>query len=375
MKVKTLNLFVLFILFCQNIKAQSSYDPGYVLTIENDTINGYILNDIDSKLAYKISFKNELSDSTITQYTTKELLGFGFTSGRVFERMQIKNKNQASTDSSNVFAKKLIDGKIDLYIWRHKKINSNDYFITNNRSGREAQLTKPKNERKEIDGKIYSKTNYKYKNQIVYVENDGTLEAKRSKRLKFGEKAIGKEILSYNRNFQEEYPIKKYEEPYEFSYDILAGIPLTFNEENTAFMIGFFRNKTFVEKTNRISYLSGIIYRYWSSNDGNLDYQYESGTPNYRQQILNIIPVGVKFQGNSGRVIPYGYIGAGIAAMINTNHVIEDYENVGSQTTFGGIYPTVNAGVGAKIKVNSNYILTEIAPTRLAVYFNVGYSF
>ena len=161
MKVKTLNLFVLFILFCQNIKAQSSYDPGYVLTIENDTINGYILNDIDSKLAYKISFKNELSDSTITQYTTNELLGFGFTSGRVFERMQIKNKNQASTDSSNVFAKKLIDGKIDLYIWRHKKINSNDYFITNNRSGREAQLTKPKNERKEIDGKIYSKTNYK----------------------------------------------------------------------------------------------------------------------------------------------------------------------------------------------------------------------
>ena len=193
--------------------------------------------------------------------------------------------------------------------------------------------------------------------------------------MKFGEKAIGKEILSYNRNFQEEYPIKKYEEPYEFSYDILAGIPLTFNEENTAFMIGFFRNKTFVEKTNRISYLSGIIYRYWSSNDGNLDYQYESGTPNYRQQILNIIPVGVKFQGNSGRVIPYGYIGAGVAAMINTNHVIEDYENVGSQTTFGGIYPTVNAGVGAKIKVNSNYILTEIAPTRLAVYFNVGYSF
>ncbi|MBP1838892.1 hypothetical protein [Formosa algae] len=374
MKHKKLNLFILIVLLGHSLYSQDKYNSGYVLTTKKDTINGFILNKIDSELAYKISFKRNLLDETNIEYTPNELLSFSFSSGRVFERKKIMNDNKTSKDSLYIFAKRIVKGKIDLFVWRHEKYNSKDFFIINNNSKREAQLIKPKKNKIKLDGKSYSKKDSKYKNYISYVKKDENLEAENNNNLSFGEKSISKDIISFNRNFQDEYPIEIYKEPFEYNYDILGGIPLSLKSEELHFRIGVYRNKTFIEKSNKFSYLNGIVYHHWSDKDKNWNKQYPNGTSNYRWQMLNIIPVGIKFQTNPKNIILYGYIGAGAAVLMMTDYIIEDYENVGSQKDFLFL-PTVNVGLGAKIKVNSNFILTELTPTMNGVFFNVGYSF
>lgn len=376
MKKKTINLFILLIILGQSLYSQDKYDPGYVVTTKKDTINGFIMNKIDYELAYKISFKRNLLDKTIIEYAPSELLGFRFNSGRAFERKRITNNKLAANtkDSLYIFAKNIIKGKIDLFVWRHKNNNSKDFFIINNSSKRQAQLFKSKPSIVKVEGKTYSKKNNRYKNLITYVKSDESLKPDKKNNLRFDEKSIRKDITSFNRNFQDEYPLEIYEEPYENNYDFLVGIPFRLKQDELHFRIGIYRNKTFIEKSNKVSFINGVIYHHWSDNDKEWNSEYKNGTSNYSWQMLNIIPIGIKYQSNSKHIIPYVFLGVGAVALLMKDHIIEDYEVVGNQNKFI-FFPTVNIGLGTKIKLNSNYIITEITPTFNGVFFNVGYSF
>lgn len=374
MKNGKIILLLLIILLGQSLYSQDKYNSGFVVTLKKDTIDGFILNKTDSELAYKISFKRNVLDETAIQYNSNELLRFGFYTGRVFERKKLANDNQTAKDSLYIFAKRIIKGKIDFFVWRHKNNNSKDFFVTNNSSKREAQLIKPNKTEIKLDGKTYSKKDNKYKNNLVYVKMDENLGTDKNNNLRFSEKSISKNLISFNKNFQDDYPTEIYNEPFKYNYDILVGIPFTLKSEELHFRIGVYRNKTFTDKSNTISYLNGIVYHHWSDNDKKWNNQYQNGTANYRWQMLNIIPAGIKFQTNSKNIIPYGYIGVGAAVLMNSDYIIEDNEIIGNQKNFVFL-PTVNVGIGAKIKVKSNFIITEITPTMNGVFFNVGYSF
>ncbi len=373
MNKKTVNLFALILLLCQFANAQSTYESGYIVTTKNDTINGFIRNEMDSELANKISFKKNSSDALVIEYSTNELLAFGFSSGRIFKRMSLTSPKKTTQDTTFVFAKRLVKGKIDFYVWRHKQINSKDLFVVNNESQRKGHLTSPKKNKVKVDGKTYNESDNKYKRSLTYVKNDISLESKNNKNLRYGEKSIGKDIMAFNTNFQDEFPTEKYKEPIEYKYTILAGMPLSFDSIKLHFRVGLFRDKTFTEKSNKFSFLTGIVYQHWSE-DETWDNRYQNGTSNYKWQMLNVIPFGIKFQTNTKHVIPYAYFGVGVAVLMMTDYVIENYENVGSETDFV-FFPTVNVGVGAKIKVKSNFIITELTPTINGIFFNVGYSF
>ena len=374
MKQAKINLLTLIILLSQSLYSQDKYNPGYLVTIKNDTINGFILNKIDSELAYNISFKKDLLDKNIIVYNSNELLGFGFNSGRVFERKKLEDNHHTAKDSLNVFAKRIVKGKIDLYVWRHKKDNSKDFFITNNTSKREVHLQEPKKSEVKLDGKTYSKKDNKYMNDLIFIKMDENTEPSKIKDVRYGEKSISKDIISFDKNYQEKYPMEIYKEPFKYSYDALVGIPFNLNADELNFRIAVYRNKNFIEKSNTISYINGIIYQYWSNKNEKWGNQFQYGTSNYRSQILNIVPVGVKFQTNSKKIIPYGYVGLGAMVVMNSDYIIENYDITGTQNSFTFL-PTVNIGAGVKIKVNNNFILTEITPALNGIFFNVGYSF
>ena len=368
-----INLSILIILLGQSFYAQDKYHAGFVVTMNKDTINGFILNKVDSELADSISFKQNSLDETIKKYNPEELLGFGFSSGRMFERKKLGNDNEVAKDSAYVFAKRIVQGKIDVFVLRHKNNISKEFFIENNSTKRKAHLIKPQKSEVKLNGKTYSNKDNKYKNYIAYVKSEENVDPKKNK-LRFGEKSISKNIISYNKNSQDNYPIEVYQEPFAYKYDIVVGIPFSLKSEELLFRAGVYRNKTFTDKSKTLSYFTGVVYNHWSRKDKNWDNKFKTGTSNYRWQMLNVIPVGFKFQTNSKNIIPYGYLGVGAAVIMITDYVIEDYEITGSEKDFIFL-PTVNVGVGVKIKVNSNFILTEITPTINGVFFNLGYSF
>ena len=360
----------------QSFYAQNEYKPAYIITTEQDTIQGYIQFNVDAELSENISFKKNLTDAAVTSYNPSQVVGFNFENGRTFKRMKVSNNNKIAQDSSFVFAKQLVKGKIDLLVWRKDRNNTKDYFVINNDSKRQARLIKPKKTEIKQDGKTYSRKDTKFKNHLAFVKHDLNLESRSYEKLKFSDNSIRKEVIAFNEESQKEFPLTIYKEPYDYTYTILVGSPFEHEQDELRFRLAVYRNKTFVEKTNQFSFLSGVVYHHYSHSRGWDSEKYNSfnGTSNYIWQMLNIIPVGIHFQTNAQQVIPYGHFGVGAAALMMTDYIIEDNINVGDQKEFV-FFPTLNVGVGLKIKVKSNYIVTEITPTMNGVFFNAGYAF
>jgi hypothetical protein len=93
------------------VNAQTKYEPGFIITIDSDTINGFLLDEIDANMAYGIEFKKTPQDFQPKKIKSFELLGFGFNNGRIFERIQISENRDLQNDSSSVLVKKIVTGK------------------------------------------------------------------------------------------------------------------------------------------------------------------------------------------------------------------------------------------------------------------------
>ena len=77
---------ILSVVAISEIVAQSAFESAYIITRDNDTINGYILEKTDAEMARKIQFKTD-KNSVIKNYRSNELSGFGFDYGRVFHQI------------------------------------------------------------------------------------------------------------------------------------------------------------------------------------------------------------------------------------------------------------------------------------------------
>ncbi len=373
MKRKYRVIVLLASVFLLNITNAQTVSPGYIVTTEKDTIRGFIIDQTDAELGLGIEFKKELSNPKASYFSSGDLLGFGFNYGRLFERVSMEDD---SNDSVKVFAKRIVQGKIDMLVWRRLKGDSPYIFLTNKPSRREVYMTRPREKSASKDSEVPNTLDKKkHIGLLIYVKSDSSNSLPDEEDFRYSKKSITKNIQAYNSSFDKDFPVSQYKDPKKFTYDITVGTPILWTPEGFNFRVAFYRNKTLPEKSRKISLTRGISYRHWTEGE-----EYEGDLKNvddnYRQQLLTIIPIGVNVHGNSGRIRPYAYIGVGLTFLLMTNHHIVNYENTGDSYTFVPI-PSVNIGAGAKIKVGSNFILCELTPAGAGggLYLNLGYSF
>lgn len=365
------NTFLILVIFfaVSPILAQN-FEPGYIVTSENDTLRGSIKNETDANLSTKVFFKKE--GGMVEKYTTGDLLAFGFSNGRTFERQVVTTFTPEGTDSTFVFAKNLIRGKIDLYVLRFPHRFKPDIFLSNNTTNKTVYLPKPvKREIIGKDGKKYNGRDYRYAGNLDLIKAESS-PASNSKPIRFSENSIKKDIIAYNENFQQEYPVKVYEEEVKYGYDLLVGIPIkTLNGFH--FRTGLYRNKSLVERTHNFTFMQGIVYHHWSNEDTEPP-GFKNGSSNFKWQLLNVIPLGLKFHGDHKNIQPYGYAGVGLAVGMLTDQVVEDYVFNGDRSTSIFLLPTFNVGLGLRVRVGKTYLITEFTPTINGVFLNVGLS-
>lgn len=366
-----MKFFILFILSIAAIpfaSAQDTFVPGFIITEEQDTINGYLLEKTDAELARKVIFKREKKGISKT-YKPAELLGFGFDNSRIFRKMATILSPEE--DTTYVFAKNLVKGKIDLYVLRYANQNNPDIFLINNNTSARVELSRPESRRFfRKNGKIYSPFNFSYVSKLRLIKGDSSAFDARSYP-KYSERRIKNDILNYNRAHANEYPIEVYKEELKFNYDFLAGIPVSSSVE-LHFRVGVYRNKSRVERTTNFSVMQGIVYHHWSKDENQVPVIQE-GNSNYRWQFLNVIPLGINFHGNSKIVQPYGYAGVGFGVALMNDHIIGNGEIQGEETKFW-FSPTLNFGVGAKIRLGRTFLITELTPTINGLFWNAGFS-
>ena len=94
MKISTAFIVCISLFFLSNeLTAQSKeYIKGYMVTLENDTIGGYIKDDKREVLAYQFSFKKTM-DGRAQTITPPEAKGFYFAPSFYFEnKKKVQNK-------------------------------------------------------------------------------------------------------------------------------------------------------------------------------------------------------------------------------------------------------------------------------------------
>jgi hypothetical protein len=86
--------------------AQGELEPGYLVKVDGDTVSGYIIYEVDSKLSERVKFYSNQEEEEPQIFEPTDLKAFGFNTGRVYESVKI------GSDSTVYFGKKVSTGKI-----------------------------------------------------------------------------------------------------------------------------------------------------------------------------------------------------------------------------------------------------------------------
>lgn len=136
-------------MFFNKANAQFDYRPGYIITHDNDTIEGKILYSGDNNLCSRCKFKNDSIKKNI--YSPATLKAYRFIEGRYFVSKKV--------DNQIVFLELLIDGELDVFYYRNSA--GNDVYY--------------------IERDTIPLTELKYEEKILY-RPDGTMYESKSKR-------------------------------------------------------------------------------------------------------------------------------------------------------------------------------------------------
>ena len=159
-----LKLLLIAFLFIGSLKGQSVFHPGYIITNQNDTIQGLIDFRGEVRNAKKCYFKKKSTDDA-QEYSPFMIKGYRFVDGKYYVSRTIKDNDGKEVQ---VFLEFLLNGIDDLYFYAEPAINH--YYIEKS----DGQLIELTNERNlvSIDGKDYYKESKKYIGLLRYVFGD-----------------------------------------------------------------------------------------------------------------------------------------------------------------------------------------------------------
>jgi hypothetical protein len=163
--MKKLALTTLIIHLSVLLYAQHDFRPGYIITLNNDTIKGLIDNNPDQENAVYCNFKND-STSEIKTYASTDLKEYVFNDGKHYIQKNIKFLS-AMAPSTSYFLERVSTGIINLYYI--KNLGFHYYFIE--KSDELYELTNEKISYIE-NGVTYTKLSEKYKHVFSMLMND-----------------------------------------------------------------------------------------------------------------------------------------------------------------------------------------------------------
>ncbi len=113
--MKFIKCLVILCLLCPYLPAQQIFDPGYIITLNRDTVKGFIKDDLESELISAVKFKND-EGSVLKEYGPADLLGFAI-SKDIYKSMKFVNTAEDSV-TETAFVKQLVKGEYNLYAYR-----------------------------------------------------------------------------------------------------------------------------------------------------------------------------------------------------------------------------------------------------------------
>lgn len=189
---KLLFLLVITLLFSASLFAQIHYyAPGFVITNEGDSIQGEIALKGFISNSTVCTFRKNKDENTI-DYSPKDISAYGFNEGRFYLAKDIYVKE----DSMRVFLEVLIDGIVDMYLYRTIE---KDYFFAE-REG--IDLIELRDIQKIVrkDGRDYAQDNKEFMGILMHVFNESRETQKKVETIKLTPRSLIKVAKNYHDN-------------------------------------------------------------------------------------------------------------------------------------------------------------------------------
>ncbi len=156
-------LLVVLLLLGNKASCQEDYKPGYIITNENDTVQGFINLKTNITNSKQCDFKTSMS-AEATIYAPRDIYAYRIDDIKYYCSKQITRADTTAT----IFLEFLINGVVNLYYM--KTYNQDYYYVEKN-----GQLHELSNEEHIVKDKYnvaYAKNSNKYLGTLNYLFND-----------------------------------------------------------------------------------------------------------------------------------------------------------------------------------------------------------
>jgi len=156
-------LLLLLLFSVYDLKCQTNFRRGFVITNENDTLHGLIDYRRDARNSKKCDFKDG-QRSVIMEYMPSSIKGYRFDDGKFYISKSVKLKGK----DVQLFLEFLVNGIADLYYYTD---GANQYYFIEKADGQLLELNIIQKSIK-IDGEEYTQRTMKYIGLLKYAFAD-----------------------------------------------------------------------------------------------------------------------------------------------------------------------------------------------------------
>ena len=337
--MKNLIYLIAITAFVNNCAQAQDFKKGYIVNLNHEKIQGYLEERTDDELRNKVIFSTELNGEKIT-YTAGELQSFGFNYGRTFQNFLLKTSNGTDSIPTNVFAKRIWTGKIEIYTIQYDN-NLVEYILKNNFTNEWVLLKRPVNETYIVNGSTIEKRDIKYLQQLTAIKKDSKDAYIEQKDIGYSKSSILANIKAYDSKYEDKYPMKYYVEKRGKLYGVSYGFQIANTKKSqNAFRLSVFRDFMLIERSRRLAFHQGISYTQCN----------EYGKAENKFKAINFSLVGLKMQGDPKFVVPYANLSFGL---VYREAPVYEYSFVRDQS----LRFAFQAGAGIKCKLTSHFYL------------------
>jgi opacity protein-like surface antigen len=338
--MKYILVFVLSAWFVKSY-AQKNFQPGYIVTNNNDTIRGNLKTNVEEGYTKGIIFSQ--NTNAPRQYNIDEIKSFGFNGGVLFRTVSYTNQIGEKSQEKH-FAKLLFSGTNDVFSFYKKDklffvVNTKDsttYFLYND-------ITSPISD-------VVEHGNYQ---QFLFLLSNGCSAAQSGvERVFYNESSIVDYFKTIEKCFGNSNTKIFYAKPKaETQIHLFAG-GMAFKEdyEISAQLFARFYFKSHSRKTSL-----NVGFSYYHTKEDNTYPDFWGFTKNYKEiATLYEVPLTMQYDIFSGAFRPYITGGFGLAYLNKTPYPVgTNYEVKPPKGSFGF---TVIGGAGIEANITSRLI-------------------
>ena len=368
------SITTLLLVLLANMTFGQMLSPGYIVKTSGDTLVGFIREGGDAALRREIAFA-KTRDGHFDNYFPGDLSAVRFNYGRNF--VSISNLRNAKPGEEKLFAKKIVEGKMNFY-----SVGSDSYLFSKGDTLNCIVVPPVVKEVVDEHGVMYTPKSLEHIREISRLVEDSPASLRRVGNLKYSYSKFRDLTIDYDKEFAGKYPITIYKSKKRINLRLMVGTGLS-NPGGVQYQVGLFSEVTNIEKNPNLSILSGIVFNSWDSQLTT----FVQGETLYKEQYVAFYPIGLNLQSNPARVRVYGHVDFGLYSSNSMSYALRSFDQItgGFVTTFSTAKATntlfFNAAVGAKVKVGEHAILVEVGRTfgKVAsgnsVMLNIGFSY